>query len=387
MKVTHCPLLSGCRSTGLILFFLALPVLMLAEKSQAQCSTAPVEIISSSATTNKCGWPEWPCQVSCPPKYYLMSTYAASASSTYVYVNGGPSLGWLVGIDPYNYNEIDVSTMDRQSRSPTTVYSGTAAYIANGYTNGVFSGLWIQENGSITNSSTGEWDAGGGNAIFDGSEDLDSEYYLYSQGECQIMITTNCTSTTYGTVASGSYAGDPDYENQSAFTLVSTSLTGLSHEYTDKMLYDDMIGGLPAYPDWTNANGGDAHYSIDCDHYACSGSKMKYRFVLCSEDNSVKDQDYLLKWSQTTTYPTNSCACFPNTTNQPPETDWLQQVVHSDGDPHIKYVELPEVEVPGSPCTITESSATVTPIPKGGGGGGGPGGGGPGGGGPSPKPG
>jgi len=313
--------------------------------------------MSVSASTNKCGWTE--CQPADPPiiRYFLKDTYSDSINAIWDDYNG--SVG---GVDYFSLN-YQIQTKNVQTRgtncSVINDWSGTVSYTR------VFISSTTTGGGSITNPLTGEWDDGG-TAALDFLDEGDGGPWP------DIIPTTTdiCTSTTFGYNSVESYSDGPTYGLGGSLSggnlyYIEKSLDGLSMEYTDTMLRNAMIGMLPPYPtDW-GEGGGSAFYKLVPDHSSCSGGKMKYKFFLCGGDSSQKGQQFRLDWDETTTFPDN----------QPPTVTKQSEVVTGTGDPDGMYSSVHEVQVPAVPSSISESIATVTPIPNGGGGGGGGGGG------------
>jgi len=308
------------------------------QKVQAQC-TAHVFNIAVSASTNKCGWN--PCTNDSPPivKYYLVDTFTESISASVTGYNSGET-----STENYSLNETKIQTMDMDTRQISNNWSGTDSFTVQPDSSG--SGGY---GGSITNSTTGDWDAGGSQALVDG-EGFSLEAAA-ADPDFDLSYTNICTPAASGEMLSGSgYTfGDGMEEPYSYYGI---QLDCLSKEYTDQMLRAKMIGGLPPYPTDYSEGSGQAFYSLSDNHSSCSGGKMKYKFFLCGFASSQKGQQFKLQWNEVTAIPgqaTNSIAP-------------MSETVTGDGDPDGMWSSVHEVQVPTSPCTITETDASVTPI-------------------------
>lgn len=322
------------------------------ESIKAQC---PVTLLikSVAAAAQKCGFTETctstpTCSV---VQYYLVSTYLQSISGSELVYNGGIPAQNI----NFHSNQTLVQTEDPNSCSSSSVYSGSAFFEIDPYPG--FGNLF-ECSGSITNATTGEWDAGGGEANYEAYQAPND--YGYSTN------ITICSSAVSGDTTSGSMTSD----QQETGSYTESSLTGLSNPYTDKMLRNKMMGELPAYPsDW---NGGDASFDMSFDHSYCSGSQMQYCFFLCNQ--YVEGHTYLIQWQEVTTYPAD---CVSGT-NPPPSIQVLSENVTYNGGQTGMYTPIRSVPVPGTPCWIDEinpSATETTSSPPGSGGGGGGGGG------------
>jgi hypothetical protein len=331
-----------------VMMILALLAIILAEDVNAQSDTCGPIIESMSVSTNaqKCGFTEF--IPSSPPKYYLMSTYAASASSSLSSWNNCPPIS-AFSHDIYSYSEKDVSTVDPLSCATTNVYSGTVTF-----TLFTLTGIFTNYNANL-DPITGAWSDGGvtvgrGNSL-----------WVWA-GWASITTTTNLTSTISGLASVG--ITFPILENFCGQIITGkgnrSAETGLSQEFTDDMLRQKLIGNLPPYPsddptNWVTNNCGTAFFTMDTNHYSCTGGSLKYRFILCKEISQQKGQSFKLKWKQVTTY--------PGTTN-PPAITKMNEVVTGNGDPKGMYSSEHDVGVPDSPSAITETEWTIRPIPN-----------------------
>jgi hypothetical protein len=340
---------------------IVLPATMLAmfaadlEAQQTPC-TPVIQNMAVSAGAQKCGYTE--CQPSVPPKYFLVSTYSASANISTAYYNAGV---YSSGNSTLVYKEKDVSTTDPQTCSNGVVYSGTATSAYNNY-------LYSTNTSNGSSSSTkdpvtGAWSGGGNPAS--GVGDAVSDFTRKGAAHTKLI----CTSTISGSITTGSYSY-PSISFESEWgNLNYTVETGLSQEYTDTKLRQVMVQKLPAYPtdyvtNWSNGSG-TAFYSLDTNHLNCAGGRMKYKFYLCAIVSLAKGQSFTIKWKQMTTY--------PGSTN-PPAIDKMQEDITGNGDPNGMYSSEHDVDVPGSPSSITVMDATIKakpPSPPGNGGGGG----------------
>jgi hypothetical protein len=127
--------------------------------------------------------------------------------------------------------------------------------------------------------------------------------------------------------------------------------TTLANEFTDGMLRGKVISFIPPYPaNWTAnyaASFGSAFYSLDSNHYNASAGRMQYRFHITGQPHT----SYWVTWDQVTTYPNNSA----------PSVQHLQEEIEGNGDPvNGAYGSVHTVDVPGTPCTITEGNIKVT---------------------------
>jgi len=339
-----------------------------------------LETMTVPASTNKVGWPEF--KTNNPPivHYYLKNTYTASLTASALGSCGGlDSACFWFDVDDYSYNENDVFTMDAHSGLVSYKYTGAQKIIGREYVTNVLQSTTIRA-GSITNSSTGEWDY---NFWDFESSPLD----MLPVWDATNTVPT-WTSTTLGYTSWGSYAGDPTICYNKSYTITGTGLNSLSSEYTDQLLNSNLNSELPDFPDVSidsNWNGNDAaFYTLDCTHYYCSGCKMKYRFHVCGGVSSQKGLNFKISWTQVTTFPPS---CSSTGTNQPPTIDKLSEVITANGDQTGQYGTNHDVCMPTTPCFITETGVLPVQLDNssGGGGPGGPGGphGGPGGGGPT----
>src|SRR4051794_25964196 len=103
---------------------LVITPMTLAVTAHAQCLTAPVEIKSASTNADKCGFEEWECQRSDPPKYYLVNTYIASLSASETSFNGSVEDDLIVGDAKYTIK--DIQTCDPNTCDISDNWSGTA---------------------------------------------------------------------------------------------------------------------------------------------------------------------------------------------------------------------------------------------------------------------
>jgi len=309
-----------------------------AEKGGAQCTTAPIENMAESAGAQKYGY------VFCTPTnspiihYYLVDTHIRYETAWYSAVD------WIGFQYVQNWKYVETVNPLNGTNYPT-VSSGTAS----GKT-------WCNEDncngssasGSITNALTGQWDAGGTTANNTYQQLIMNEfngYYAVGTNICSQTLNENMWTIAYGddSVSETAYYTDSDM---------------LSFEFSDSMLRGYMLQAIPPYPpedppsNWSWGSG-TAFYAQTVDHSQCSGGRMKYRFWLCDQNSTQQGQQFRLDWTQTTTYPG---------TNQPPLTQQMSGIVTGDGGSSGIYVLEHSVDVPGTPCTITESDATVTPI-------------------------
>jgi hypothetical protein len=337
--------LSRITAVALILYV----ELVSCSNAKAQCSVAIVNM-SVSAGASKCGFQEF--VQSSPPlnKYYLVETYAASASVSYYLCTAGSP-----GTVKYTYKENDTYTEDPNECTNSANYSGSANFTWNLNLIGEGAG---SESGNL-DSTTGEWDAGGGAATSDGYEfilSLEEDDYIGA-----FTGTSSTTPTTQASTTTGSYSWMPGGGDGENFTVSDNAFTILSDEYTDQILRQVMIGKLPPYPpdlvtNWPSGSG-TAFYSLAGDHASCSGGKMKYKFYLCPQYSA--GQSYKITWKQITTYPG---------TNTPPSIAGMSETITASGSPDGTYGAEHDVDVPQVPSSIYEADPIVTSI-KGGGGG------------------
>ena len=295
--------------------------------------------MSTSGAAEKCGFTE--CETSNPAKYFLVSTYAASTTaSQYEYTIVSPGL-----TEKYSYKENDVTIEDPIGCTNSTVYSGNVSYTLSGDINGS-----VNYSGSL-DAVTGEWNGDGDLAEMFGSDLLDDLSTSISETGTNI-----CTSTTSGntTTGSGSYSSESILIYQGS--LNATAQTGLSKEFTDDMLMQKLKANIPPYPPDVEANWSPdpatAFYTIDANHFSCTGGKMKYKFFLCAQVSMAKGQTFKLTWQQVTTYPNNTA----------PLTSDMSEQVTGNGDPSGMYSSIHEVDVPGTPSSITETGGDIEPM-------------------------
>lgn len=306
-----------------------------------------------TASKSKCGFPEFDCQVSSPPKYYLKQVSQGNASWDVSSSSGSSSSS--------DYSS-EIVTYDHMSRLESS-------YFAESGVNSEY-GAYSCTTTTTTNNDTtstgdcsyldGFWGTYAGlkfNCIRWGS--------FSTNGDC------SSTAKSYGEQGSATL---PTF----SCDVQSSGSSKLCSEYTDSMLRGDMISLLPAaYPtDWTVSGNscGSASYNLTSDHFTASGGKFKYRVHIIP---CVLNEKYLVEWDEVTAYANSG---------QPPSIKHMKEKVTGNGDPNGLYTSEREVGVPAAECTIDEENLQVTLDPSGSGGGG-PGGGGQGGGGPGHGPG
>jgi hypothetical protein len=121
----------------------------------------------------------------------------------------------------------------------------------------------------------------------------------------------------------------------------------VSSEFTDDMLRGKILSFMPPYPaNWSPGMGGAFFTLKDVYHSSGSGGKMRYHFRV---KNFQETALYLVSWQQITTYPT-----------APPNYQEMRETVVGSGDPGVGVcTQDHDVPMPSTPCSITESTATV----------------------------
>jgi hypothetical protein len=318
--------------------FLELAVLLLTvtmvETAYGDCAAITPEYMNSTAGMSKCGFTEFPCQISTPPKYYLVETVENNANAS---VSGSP--GDNLALD----TTTTTTAYPTNACSQTNTYAGSASDSASSCSGTIIdpiAGTWsdpcvaypIAETAFFVNLAYTE---GGGSTNETCSSTSD--------------VFTETGSWTYGT---GSVSGS------------ATSTSTLSTEFTDGMLYGYVVALLPPYQAYWTIGVSSAFYTLSSDHTSAAGGKMKYRFHIT---DCIQNQKYLVTWDEITTYPNS---------NQTPVVSHLKEKLTGNGDMTVGvYTNPREKDVPATPSTITIANWSVTYDSSGSGGG--PGSGGP----------
>jgi len=327
---------------------LVLPIAMIemasVQNTRGQSCDVGGNFENKAVTTNKskCGFTEFPCQVSSPPKYYLKKITQWNSSWDWSSSDGGSS-----GLD----NTSRVNTYDHMSCSESSYSTeggndGSRAYSCT---------TTVNASGTTT---TGDCFLSGAVAGIYGPLSVECRFAA-SKGQGSYSTNGACSSTATSSGEQGTYSnpgGSGDVNKNATWNLCS--------EYTDSMLRGDMLSLLPAYPtdpaDWNVCGDscGSAFYNLTSDHVTASGGKFKYHVHILPCPHDVK---LLVEWDEVTIYANSG---------QPPSKKHIKEKVSGNGDPNGLYTSEREVGVPTAECTIDEENLQVTLDPSGSGGGG-----------------
>jgi hypothetical protein len=320
-----------------LLVFAVITGMALTQRAEAQCAQVNIDTLFAGAGKTKCGYSEnTTCGSYNPNNRYLKSTAISTAYVVYSAYTQGSYFETENGF----YETTSISTYDPANNCAfITTCTGSA-----------------QANKIVIYDG----DPGDTSSDFNYSGTLSSDCNTWSDGGSAIATvnswigsvsptSTPCTATTSGIDSSGSSSGSSDYGyyNDSYDENNTTTLGSL---YTDAMLRSYLLAAIPSYPStWAANANSSAYYTLTSDHLTAAGGRMKYRFHLTAYTVNFS---YRVTWDQVTTYPNNSPA---------PSVQHMQEEIQGNGDPvNGTYGSVHEVDVPGTPSTITEANVNVT---------------------------
>jgi len=281
-----------------------------------------------------------------PPQVYLIETLVQDASFT-------------SSVYQYSDRTVTISSMAKYPRpADCALVNGLITYSHSGYVNGNSGGTAC----SATQNNDGTW----------------SDYTDICDGKLHDLLANNCGNWgELGRDCTSSHLFDDWYtscatwptnphdcsDNWTAETKLDSRL---SSPFTDEDMRKDCLGGLPPFPPGWTGGAGSALWTLDANHYCCIAGKMQYHNLI---PGSAKDVRYLVGWTEVTSYPDGTLQIVPR-----------QQEIQGTGDPINPAVGATiTVEVPGVPCSITETLPIILsvynstpPSPPGTGGPGGP---------------
>jgi hypothetical protein len=138
-----------------------------------------------------------------------------------------------------------------------------------------------------------------------------------------------------------------------SYTLVGTWDNGsssvsdvYSSVYTDPKLATYASSLCTTFSDWSAGSGSAYFHFCDESHLVANAGKMQYRLKI---PGSSKGVSYKVKWFEVTTYDSGSTSSVPK-----------YETIIGTGDPvNPALGTVHSVDVPLTPCTITDSSATI----------------------------
>jgi hypothetical protein len=296
------------------------------EHAAAQCY-CEMENMSVSTNKSKPGYGELCSQISTPAKYYLTKIQTIKYYYHSGYCDGTPpNHDECKREETDKYNTVEIDTVNSLTGAPNSPsYSGNASLKETGGNCG------SDEDYTATLNNDDSW-----------SDEIGDELGAIVSSISPYLVNTKCSATQ----KTDEYHASDVIQTCDASTEDVVFTTKLSSEYTDGMLRGDMITLLPNYPAGWSGGTGRAFYSLSADHFTASGGKMKYRVKV---PNSVKDQRYLIKWDEVTTYSDGTSS-----------SEHKQETITGTGDPVTPaYGSTHEVQVPATPSSIYETAPVI----------------------------
>jgi len=297
-----------------VVYFAAMP-------RGASCVTCVMDSVATNASLPKC--PDFPAYTNssgdCQQHLYLMQTTATS------FTESGSDSGYktieeagVVTPGPYNdfrqytYNiTCVVAITNPQTCQTTNYYSGFmdgywsnycgAEIIADGtdHSDGTtFEDTYYGGSGTNWTACSGHFtssfDVSQGETITDSGRDCDASDPPWSIWTVPgaVNYTPTCKTITVG----ADDFNDPNYPTASGTTICT-----LGTEFTDAMLYGNILSIIPVCPtNWAAGNGGLSYSRISADHTSGALQRGGYRFKLLPQTET--NTSYLVNWDIVTVY-------------------------------------------------------------------------------------
>lgn len=317
----------ACWKTLLIAFVL----LIYREQATAQCAHLEVVSQSKSATAYQSAF----YAINPATKYFLQRVGATTVSDSYDESDSSSSTHES-GSETFTRTQVFRVGGSGQMAEDNTVGSAT---FNKTYSDSSGDGWSVNESGTDNN---GTW-SDGGQALGDAESYLFTIYYClaypYQCSDSTCVATVSCSDGgwTYKETDTWTYSVD-------AIPVVRDSAKSQIPAFNDQWSTNtaNSCGSASFSSGPWSPNGGDP-YGV-----TASCSRFEYFFHITDCQPHIS---YWVTWYEVTTYPNN----------QPPKLEFKFEEIYGNGDP-VNGVDgtMHTVEVPDTPCTISETNIKMT---------------------------